>query len=527
MPRLDAFVPLCYDVCSLFCATVEILGPQNAPDSYADSVFGWSPSSYQGTTAGLQSGGGDWIAYSHDTWASYLSEGYAEYIEVEIGTTVHAQSITIGENRGMWSIVKIKAWDSSTSRWQTLYAGDADPDEWKLYRATNRYNHFEPSSICQTTFTTSVVRIEMDTYAIVDWNELDYVKVVGATTLKTGVLTTDAATQTAQVMYVPDADFTGVDSFAFEGCDCAYDSGRISNEETVTISVLPVNDPPVAQFSAVAAACSPGVGDEITLQASDVDAITEANTSIAFAITSLPLNAALYDAGSGALITSASLPATVSGATVSLFADYGGLTDAPSGFEFTFTSTDEIGAVSVAATVAVTCSATECPAGKYFGMDDRACAECPAGMFAADIGIRSSCEPCAVGTSAGEGSVSCASCDAQFVAMKEGLSSCEKIPSGTEWLSTSSYQLLPGIWRPEQEDANNQYVYECPILEACPDESGYGAALCAEGFVGPLCSHCDSDYFLSWCVAFVGCCSQFCSASALSNLRCCQAGEDM
>ena len=133
-----------------------------------------------------------------------MSEGYTEYIEVEIETAVYVQSITIGENRGMWAVVKIKAWDSSTSRWQTLYEGDADPDEWQIAKDTNRYNHFEPS-ICQTTFTTSVIRIEMDTYTIVDWNELDYVKVVGATTLKTGVLTTDATTQTARVMYVPDS----------------------------------------------------------------------------------------------------------------------------------------------------------------------------------------------------------------------------------------------------------------------------------------------------------------------------------
>ena len=43
-------------------------------------------------------------------------------------------------------------------------------------------------------------------------------------------------------------------------------------------------------------------------------------------------------------------------------------------------------------------------------------------------------------------------------------------------------------------------VYKCPIAEACSGGSGHGAVLLTEGFVGPLCSHCDSDHFLSWYV---------------------------
>ena len=60
----------------------QILGPQNSPNIYADSVFAWCGSSLQGTTEGIQSGGDGLISFSHDTWASYLSEGYTEYIEV-------------------------------------------------------------------------------------------------------------------------------------------------------------------------------------------------------------------------------------------------------------------------------------------------------------------------------------------------------------------------------------------------------------------------------------------------------------
>ena len=417
----------------------------------------------------------------------------------------------------MWAVVKIKAWDSSTSRWQMIYEGEADPNKWQNSKETNQYNHFEPS-VCQTTFTTSVIRIEMDTYAIADWNEVDYVKVVGATSLKAGVLTTDTTTQTARVMFVPDLDFTGVDSFTFVASDCAYDPGRTSQGE-ITVSVLPVNDPPVAQSSAVVAMCAPGVSDEITLQASDVDVITEANTSIAFAIASLPTNAALYDATSGALITPASLPVAVSGGEVLLLADYDEVTEAPSGFEFMFIAIDEMGAVSSAASVAITCSATECSAGEYFDMPNRRCTECPAGMFASDAGIRSSCELCAVGTSAGAGSTSCASCDTYYVAPEKGSPSCKEIPSGTRWINASSYRVNPGMWRPKGARLND--IYECPITEACPGGNGYGTTLCADGFVGPLCSHCDSAYFLSW---FVFCCSCCCFALLLTFCGCCQVG---
>ena len=93
------------------------------------------------------------------------------YTQVEIETPVFLQSVEIGENRGMWSVVGVKAWDSSTSLWQTVYSGQADPDQFAWYQKTEQYNKFAPL-ICQTTFATSIVRIELDTYSINDWNEI-------------------------------------------------------------------------------------------------------------------------------------------------------------------------------------------------------------------------------------------------------------------------------------------------------------------------------------------------------------------
>src|SRR5207237_584766 len=65
--------------------------------------------------------------------------------------------------------------------------------------------------------------------------------------------------------YTPDRDFNGDDSFTFVATDGELDS----NIATVSITVRPVNDAPVARDQAVATDEDAGVG--ITLEAADVD----------------------------------------------------------------------------------------------------------------------------------------------------------------------------------------------------------------------------------------------------------------
>ena len=60
----------------------QILGPQDAPNTHADSVLTWSHTTILGDTRGIQTGGDDVLSFAHDTWASYLSEGFTEFIEV-------------------------------------------------------------------------------------------------------------------------------------------------------------------------------------------------------------------------------------------------------------------------------------------------------------------------------------------------------------------------------------------------------------------------------------------------------------
>ena len=53
-----------------------------------------------------------------------------------------------------------------------------------------------------------------------------------------------------QVLYTPGADYNGPDSFTFKVTD---DGGLESNTATVSITVIPVNDPPVAGADAITA----------------------------------------------------------------------------------------------------------------------------------------------------------------------------------------------------------------------------------------------------------------------------------
>jgi hypothetical protein len=426
-------------------------------------------------------------------------------MQVEIDTAVHVQSLEIGENRGSWSIVGIKAWDTSTNLWQTLYKGEADVDRYEFYKATYQYNKFVPSPFCETTFKTSIIRIELDTYSLDDWNELDYVKVIGATEIKAGVLNADVATQVAWVMYLPDPDFNGADSFRFQGCDCAYDSARTSEETITNIMVGAVNDRPIAQSSSASVECAPGVADILTLHGDDIDADTNSTTALIYSIDTLPDGATLADATTGEVINAAVLPASLSGsgAKVQLLVNYS-IDEPPSTFTFEFSTTDEHGAVSAsAATVTVTCRATQCNPGNYFDMGAKECSSCPAGTFASSTAVRSSCDSCATGKFApSEGSESCGTCANGQVTLAQGSRACDLCPAGATCMSTSSLAVNPGMWC---ENFDSLDVYECPLgARACPGGNttysctvGYGGVLCAvcqPGFIpnAGSCADCDS-----------------------------------
>jgi hypothetical protein len=92
----------------------------------------------------------------------------------------------------MCSIVRIKSRLSTESQYVTLWSGAADP-ECEAYHALRRmYRTFEPQ-LCEHPHLIDTVRLELDTRAVTDWNEIDYVRLVGSTDLPTAILPNGAS----------------------------------------------------------------------------------------------------------------------------------------------------------------------------------------------------------------------------------------------------------------------------------------------------------------------------------------------
>lgn len=118
----------------------------------------------------------------------------------------------------------------------------------------------------------------------VDGDTLSYEIATGSSS---GALSGTGASWT----YTPGADFHGADAFTFRVTDGAL----VSAEATVTITVNPVNDAPVADAQSVETAEDGAV--QITLTGSDVDV----GTTLAYSIASSPVHGTL--SGSGAAWT--------------------------------------------------------------------------------------------------------------------------------------------------------------------------------------------------------------------------------
>lgn len=77
---------------------------------------------------------------------------------------------------------------------------------------------------------------QVDTTAetgVADWNYIDYVRVFGATKLQAAALPDGVSA----VVYVPDAEAFGADSFEYRATDCPGDLFRFSADGVVSFDI--------------------------------------------------------------------------------------------------------------------------------------------------------------------------------------------------------------------------------------------------------------------------------------------------
>jgi hypothetical protein len=79
----------------------------------------------------------------------------------------------------------------------------------------------------------------MDTRTVTDWNELDYISMVGSSDLMSGVLPAG----TRELVYVPNALAEGADTFGYAVSDCPFQLRRFSFAPIV-VRILPARDRP-------------------------------------------------------------------------------------------------------------------------------------------------------------------------------------------------------------------------------------------------------------------------------------------
>ncbi|KAL1498936.1 hypothetical protein AB1Y20_013457 [Prymnesium parvum] len=245
---------------------LQAIGEQDS-FAYGDSRKAWSPRLRTGDSLGESVSGESpnitlhnvtrQLSFSYNPSLLYEQHGYTEFIELKFATAVFPSAVEIGENRGMCSVVRIQGRHSAdegapfVDLWRAThtitYDGLLDTAAKRAeceatYREAERYRVFL-ASICQQPQLVDVLRIELDTRSVDDWNEIDYVQLIGRSALPDGVLPAN----TSGVWYVPDAGFTGNDSLAIAAYDCPFDLNRRGEPSSFPITVegdFPPPSPP-------------------------------------------------------------------------------------------------------------------------------------------------------------------------------------------------------------------------------------------------------------------------------------------
>ena len=222
---------------------LQILGPPRPDKKYGSSFHAWSPGSTDGRGS-FATGGDGYLQFAHNPSASYDADHYTEFIELGFDTVpVYIQEIEVGENRGVGTILQIEAKDPSGEYavlWQSPIRQGDPVLEW-VAKSYQEYREFGPLDLCQTTFKTDHIRLKLDTRSVPDWNELDYVRLIGAHSLPEGVFSSPE-----ELSYRPNPNENGDDYLEYTMTDCAFQRKREAEVARVNLHIMPANDPPFA-----------------------------------------------------------------------------------------------------------------------------------------------------------------------------------------------------------------------------------------------------------------------------------------
>ena len=443
------------------------------------------------------------------------------------------------------------------TQWSTLYSGTAGPT------GTAAAQIFAPP-LCPSRYATDLIRLDFDTAAVPGWNNFDAVAAFGTTGPATGLVhATTSATSPNRVVYQPWAGIHGTDYFEYKLTDCS-DVSNEAARAIVTVEPPTGSFLDAFAYTVTADDTYNSGGGEATSVAVDLSAVCAklgditavakvwANEFDSVSLSSWSSALSLGDTVSvDVTISHASIHLDVvsNGQSRKVFAgseivpvtrlelwvhDSADTSSSPTTFRIihahcpfgfmallssgsaaerssckscasieanieagtlTLSETDSQNFNTICSSAAR--SAFQCVAGEYFNSSELACRPCRQGTFAKGSGARSGCALCSKSQYAPEESMAtCLACPYGTFSDVKGADECHRCPDGAT-CNASSVNVNSGRWRSAAQPLE---LYECPITEACPGGTGYDASLCDDGFVGPLCSHCDSQHFLSWCV---------------------------
>eukprot|EP00456_Euglypha_rotunda_P015386 TRINITY_DN1493_c0_g1_i12.p1 TRINITY_DN1493_c0_g1~~TRINITY_DN1493_c0_g1_i12.p1 ORF type:complete len:1556 (+),score=196.48 TRINITY_DN1493_c0_g1_i12:647-4669(+) len=285
----------------------EILGKQDVT-KYGDSPRTWCPLTLTGDDK-FENFSMNGLNFSWNPATAYTKFGYTEYIELAFDHEVYAFSVEVGMCRGMGSLVNVKA--KSPEGWKSLWSQPASTQILQTAAATKSYYTYQ-ISLCETTYKTNSLRLEYNTRDVGDWAETDYVYFVGTTDLRPAVFEWNHT----RVVYIPDKNYFGADTFEFLANDCPFSGLRDSNPGTVNITVRKIDVPPICEPVQSTAT----LGKDIYIHLQNSSEEVNGGVITKYSILTLPKYGKLYSVDDEFEITD--VPTNVSGGTLRFNTDY-------------------------------------------------------------------------------------------------------------------------------------------------------------------------------------------------------------